>query len=225
MSPVQQTRTPRGALYRIGRLPDPLAWPPWDVVGNGRFDDPEREFRVLYAAAQRRGAFVETLAQFRPVLTALVHLQEVVDAEEPLPKNVVPPHWHQRQAVVRLRVLPGQRWLDLRAPATRETLRTELAATLLTLGLSDLDLGHVLGPSTALTQTIARWAHQRGYAGLAYTSRLDARLTLWALFEGAAFESIGEPDPIAPDDPDLAATARLYGLLVSHELLPRLLSL
>jgi hypothetical protein len=164
------------------------------VVGNGRFDDPEREFRVLYAAAQRRGAFVETLAQFRPVLTALVRLQEVVDAGEPLPKNVIPPHWHQRQAVVRLRVLRGQRWLDLRAPATRETLRAELAATLLALGLADLDLGHVLGPSTALTQRIARWAHQRGYAGLAYTSRLDARLTLWALFEGAAFESIGEPE-------------------------------
>jgi len=93
-------------------------------------------------------------------------------------------------------------------------LRAELAATLLTLRLSDLDLGHVLGSSAALTQTIARWAHQHGYAGLAYTSRLDARLTLWALFEGAAFESIGEPDPITPDDPDLAATARLYGLLV-----------
>jgi hypothetical protein len=110
--------------------------------------------------------------------------------------------------------MPGQRWLDLRAPATREALRVELAATLLTLGLSDLDLGHVLGPNQALTQTIARWAHERGYAGLAYTSRLDARLTLWALFEGAAFESIGQPDLITPDDPDLVATARLYGLLV-----------
>jgi hypothetical protein len=67
--------TPRGALHRIARLPDPLAWPPWEVVGGGRFDDPRREFRVLYAAAQRRGAFVETLAQFRPALHALARLQ------------------------------------------------------------------------------------------------------------------------------------------------------
>lgn len=190
------------------------------MVGNGRFDDPGRKFRVLYAAAQRRGAFVETVAQFRPVLTALVRLQEVAGDDEPLPKNVVPPHWYQWQVVARLRVTPGQRWLDLRAPATREALRGELASTLLTLGLSDLDLGHVLGPTQALTQAIAHWAHLHGYAGLAYTSRLDARLTLWALFEGAAFESMGEPDPITPDDPDLAATARLYGLLISHEILP-----
>lgn len=93
-------------------------------------------------------------------------------------------------------------------------MRAELAATLLTLGLSDLDLGHVLGPSTALTQMIARWAYQRGYAGLAYTSRLDARLTLWALFEGVAIEPVGLPEPLTPDDSDLTATARLYGLLV-----------
>ncbi len=160
MSPVQGIRTPRGVLYRIGRLPDPSAFPPWHVQGHGRFDDP------------------------------------------------------QRHAVVRLRVMPRQRWLDLRAPATREVLRTELAATLLTLGFSDLDLGHVLGSAQALTQAISRWAHEQGYAGLAYPSRLDAKVTLWALFEGAAFASIGEPEPITPDDPDLAATARLYGLLV-----------
>jgi len=201
-------------LYRIGRLPEPHAFPPRNVGGHGRFDDPKREFRVLYAAAQRRGAFVETLAQFRPLLAALARLEELVGADEPIPRNAVPSHWYQRHAVARLRVRPGQRWLDLRAAATREALRAELAATLLTLGLSDLDLGHVLGPSKALTQTIARWAYQRGYAGLAYTSRLDARLILWALFEGTFFEPIGEPDPITPDDPDLAATARLYGLLL-----------
>jgi hypothetical protein len=216
VSPVQGIRTPRGVLYRIGRLPDPGAFPPWHVQGHGRFDDPQREFRVLYAASQRRGAFVETLAQFRPLLAAVARLEAVVGADQPLPRGAVPSDWYQRHAVVRLRVTPGQRWLDLRAPATREVLRAELAATLLTLGFSDLDLGHVLGPAQAVTQAISCWAHQHGYAGLAYTSRLDAKLTLWALFEGAAFASIGEPDPITPDDPDLAATARLYGLVVSH---------
>jgi hypothetical protein len=201
-------------LYRIGRLPDPLAWPPWDVVGHGRFDDPQREFRVLYAATQRQGVFVETLAQFRTVLTVLARLQGVANAPEPLPRPIVPAHWYQRHAVARLRLNPRQRWLDLRAPATREVLRAELATTILTLGLTDLDLSRVLGPRRTLTQAIARWAYERGYAGLVYPSRLDARLTLWAVFEGGTFEPVGLPELITPDDPDLAATARLFGLLL-----------
>ncbi len=109
---------------------------------------------------------------------------------------------------------PGQRWLDLRAPETREELRAELAALLMTLGLSDLDLSRMLGPQRTLTQAIARWAYDRGYAGLAYASRLDGTLTLWALFERVAFEPVGLAEPITPDDPDLVATARLFGLLV-----------
>ena len=212
MSRVRHARTPRGVLYRIGRLPDPLRWPPWEVAGGERFDDPRREFRVLYAAAQRRGAFVETLAPFRPTLESLARLQQLAGNEPPLPRSTVPADWYQRHAVAGLRLRPGQRWLDLRAPATRETLRAELAATLRSLGLSDLDLSRVLGPHRALTQAIARWAYERGDAGLTYTSRLDHRLTLWALFEGAAFEPVGLPEPITPDDPDLVATARLYGL-------------
>lgn len=212
MSRVQETRAARGPLYRIGRLPNPGAFPPWDIVGHGRFDDPQRQFRVLYAAAQRRGAFVETLAQFRPLLSALTRLQDVVGSEEPAPRGAVPSHWYQRHAVVRLHLRPGQRWLDLRAPGTRQALRTELAATLLTLGFSDLDLGHVLGPAQVLTQTISRWAYEHGYAGVVYASRLDDRLTLWGLYEGANFEIVGDPEPITPDDRDLMATARLYGL-------------
>jgi hypothetical protein len=72
----------------------------------------------------------------------------------------------------------------------------------------------VLGPGRTLTQTIARCAYEHRYAGLAYHSRLDHTLTLWAIFEGSAFEAVGLPEPITPDDPDLVATVRLYGLVL-----------
>jgi len=85
---------------------------------------------------------------------------------------------------------------------------------LLTLGLSDLDLSRVLGPRRTLTQAIARWAYERGYSGLAHHSRLDQTLSLWAIFEGSAFEPVGLPEPITPDDPDLMSTARRYGLVL-----------
>lgn len=213
MSPVRDARTPPEVLYRIARLPDPLAWPPAELVGAGRFDDPRHAFRVLYAAAQRRAAFVETVARFRPSLETLAGLRKIEGDLEPSLTRV-PPDWYQKRAVVRLRLRPRQRWLDLRAPETWEVLRRALAATLIELNLGDLDLAAVVGPIRPLTQAVARWAHEHGYAGLVYTSRFDARLTCWAVFEGAGFDPVGTPEPIAPDDPDLVSTARLFGLVV-----------
>lgn len=214
MSPIRQALAPRRPLYRLGWLPDPLAWAPWDAIGDGRFDDPQRRFRVLYAAGRRQGAFIETLARFRPSLEFLARAGDVTGSDEPLPAPVLPVDWYRKRGVGRLRILPGQRWLDLRAPETREVLRVELARTLVELGLPDLDVAGVMGPSRALTQAIARWAYERGYAGLAYHSRFDETLTLWAIFEGAAFEAIGVPEPIEPDDADLVATAHLFGLVL-----------
>jgi hypothetical protein len=213
VSPVRRAATPRGAVHRIGRLPDPLAWPPWELVGDGRFDDPRREFRVLYAG-QRRACFLETLAGFRLSVEALAALRQVTGSQERSPRGVAPTDWYQKRAVARLRLGPRQRWLDLRAADTREALRSELADTLLDLGLADLDLSGVLGPQRRLSQAIARWAYERGYAGIVYPSRFDDALSLWAIFEGAAFEPVGLPEPIVPDDPDLVATARLFGLAI-----------
>ena len=212
MSAVRRAPTPRAPLYRIGRRPDPLAWPPWEYVGSGRFDDPRGEFRTLYATAQRRTAFLETLARFRPSPEVLTALEAVSNTDEPLPGPLVPADWYHARAVGRLRLTMRQRWLDLRSFETREALRRELAHTLIELGLEDLDLSGVVGPRRQLTQTIARWAYEHDYRGLAYGSRLDAALTCWAVFEGAAFEPVGPPEPILPNDPDLVATAKLFGL-------------
>jgi len=41
-----------------------------------------------------------------------------------------------------------------------------------------------------------------------------AALSLWAIFERAAFEPLGVPEPIVPDDPDLVAAACLFGLAI-----------
>src|SRR6266550_2696501 len=42
--------------------------PPLSVTGKSRFDDPNRQFRVLYVAERRLGCFVEALAPLRPSL-------------------------------------------------------------------------------------------------------------------------------------------------------------
>lgn len=90
-----------GRVFRIGRQPDPWAYPDWAEAGEdgtfgNRWDDPESSYRVLYACSQRLGAFVETLSRFRPDPEVIAGLAEIEgeDAEDPaLPPGHVPRGW------------------------------------------------------------------------------------------------------------------------------------
>jgi hypothetical protein len=140
----------------------------------------------------------------------------VTGTDEPPPpaSAVIPLNWLAKRATRRLLIGPDQRWLDLRAPETRAVLRVSFAPLLLQLGLPDLDVSAVYGPSRALTQAIGRWAYEQGYQGIVFGSRHDERFANWAIFEGAIFTPDGLPEPIARDDPDLLAVAALFGLIV-----------
>ncbi len=209
---VAEALPPSQPLYRIGYLPDPLAWPSLQYVGAGRFDDPIGRFRTLYAAEQRIGAFIESLARYRPSPGTLVELRNVVGAPDLSLLPVVPSDWWVRRCVGRFYLRDGQRWLDLREFGTREALRGELANTLVHLGLPDLDVSTVRSLNRNLTRVIARWAYDHGYNGVAYTSRFDDDLDCWAIFEGAAFRRAGPPEVILPDDPDFRETLHLFNL-------------
>lgn len=212
MTDLAEAVPPSQPLCRIGYLPDPLAWPPLQYVGTGRFDDPMRRFRTLYAAEQRLGCFVESLARYRPSPRALVELRKVTGAPDPSLLPVVPSDWWVRRCVGRFYLNPGQKWLDLRVLGTREALRAELADALLRLGLPDLDVSTVRSGSRALTRAIARWAREHGYHGVAYTSRFEDGLDCWAIFEGATLQRAGPAEVILSDDPDLRETLRLFNL-------------
>ena len=210
---AQDAETLAGEIFRIARWPDPLAFPPREFNGNERFDDPLGIFRVLYVGT-RLACFVEWVAPFRLPLALLAQARAVANTAEPLPQPRVVPGRRRQRCIGRLRLAPRQRWLDLRRPETAEALRAEFAPLLEHLGLPDLDVSGMRGPGRVLTQAIARWANEDGYQGLAYRSRFRDDLDCWALFEGAAFERVGPPEPIAPDDPDLRAAAALFGLAV-----------
>jgi hypothetical protein len=214
--PVATTIPPTEGLHRIGRFPDPLAFPPWHVAvaKAGRFDDPSDEFRVLYAAAQRVACFVETLAVFRPRLAFLERASALPDGERgnDIPAvGAIPAGWHRERLIGRLVPAAGQRWLDLRSHETILALRAELAATLLALGLDDFDLSVAIGANRRFTQAIARWAYERDFQGIVYASRHGADLDCWALFEGCSYEAM-EIAPVDLHDPDLVLAAYRLGL-------------
>jgi hypothetical protein len=121
--------------------------------------------------------------------------------------------WIDERLVGSVAADPALAYLDRRAIGTRQCLRTTLADRLRDLGLADLDVSGVCGPRRELTQAIARWAREHGYAGIAYHSRHGIEHTCWALFEGVALSATAPaPQATAADDPDYLRVCAIFGL-------------
>jgi RES domain len=206
MSPDIEAVSPAGPVHRLARRPDAWAWPDWAYAGNdgtfgNRYDDPRGEYRVLYASTERMGAFVETLARFRPD-PALVAALDAIDDDEPVTSGVVPAEWLNDRAIGEA-TLPGE---FARVGATRSLayLRERLG--------QDLDASalrrHV---PRSTTQAIGRLVFDLGeFAGVQYESRLGDDIHNWAVFEPVDVD--GTSEPVAEDDPDLAQALGLLGL-------------
>jgi hypothetical protein len=203
-------------LHRIARH-DPSAYPDWRFVGRGRFDDPRRAYRVLYAGETRRVCFLELLAPYRPSPRDLAALAAMPPGEGPDPVEAQPgldlDEWRRGRVVAELRLAAGQPCLDLRRLETRETLRRALAAELARRHRKDFDAGDALTRDRGLTRRVSRWAYENAYHAIVYASRLDVGQTCWALFENRAVFARGSVSPVAHDDPDMLAVATAFGLV------------
>ncbi|MBX3070949.1 MAG: RES family NAD+ phosphorylase [Thermomicrobiales bacterium] len=204
-------------LYRIGRSPDPLEFPPLSVLGKGRYDDPLGRTPTLYAAAERIGAFMESLDQFRFDLAALAARNEVVaggDHGIDRLEGVIPPSYFRRR-ICTFSVHPNQRWLDVRSPAIHAHLRSELATQLRLMGIGGrFVLGDLLSNDHRVTQLIGRWAIDHGIKGIAYASCHDTSKTCWALFDSARIIRLSQPATLSQTDPDLQEVAKLWHLAI-----------
>lgn len=98
-----------GEVFRVGRAPDAFALAPWEFANSedgtfgGRYDDPAGQYRVLYVARSRVGAFVEKLAPLRPSLTDLRAVAERAAPSErdELPSGGRPRGWSDRRVIGR----------------------------------------------------------------------------------------------------------------------------
>ena len=217
---------PDGSLYRLGREPDPWAWPDWsyaapDGTFGNRYDDPAGSYRVLYASSQRVGAFLETLARFRPDLEVLAELDRIEGEDEPRP--AVPRSWLDNRRLGEATV--AGRFVDVGDTTSLATLRTALAASAIHHGLDEIDAATIrLQAPRAFTQQVSRFAYEQrdergAFAGIRYRSRLGDDVLNWAIFEPAP----DTPSPfvattvgaIEADDPDLQAALQLLGLTLT----------
>jgi hypothetical protein len=159
----------------------------FDVVGVG----------VLYAATHPAGAFAETLAGFRPSSTLLAKMaQHESDTAHAAPGEVTR-SWRLGRRLRSLRLEDPLPFLDVDDPATHTFLTQKMAEQLSALGVGNLDVATVRGPSRLLTRAIAAWAFAQEdddeplYGGIRYGSRLGTH-ECWAVFEGAEIDLVEE---------------------------------
>jgi hypothetical protein len=222
VTPALEVVRPDRPLHRVGRAPDAWALAPWTYAGpdntfGNRYDDPEGEYRVLYAAGQRRGAFLETLARFRADLQLIAELAEIDDDPEfpTAPPATVPGEWLESRCVGAA-TAGTLHFVDISHSQSLAHLRHNLAARLVHYGLDDLDAGDIRKRTPrALTQEVSRYVFERpeAFAGIRYLSRLGDELANWGIFEGSELDEVIESnEAIDPEDADFVSALETLGL-------------
>jgi RES domain len=209
--------SPPGRLHRIGRAPDPWSWPDWahataDGTFGNRWDDPNGSYRVLYAASDRLGAFIEVLARFRPDPQVEQGIADVAGEDDgALPPGRLPASWLKDRRHGEATV--GGSFVEIGHSESLAVLRSDLAARVIHYSLKDLDAAAIrLSAPRRFTQEISRYVQEQTgssgpkFAGISYLSRLGDELRLWAIFEPtvAVTDLLGAPriKSISHDDPD-----------------------
>ncbi len=224
MSELEHT-VPRGPLFRLAHRPDPWVWPPWTYCRRAnRWDDPTDTYRVLYASTERRAAFLETLARFRPDPAVVAGLAGISGPDEgALPPGHVPSSWVAARMIGTATV--GGRFADIGGSASLAHLQEALAARLIHYGYRELDGAVIRGARREFTQEISLYVFGRAdgtgapmFSGVAYRSRLGDEFTNWAIFERPDQNPVRNAmaADLSVDDPDLLATFTLFGLTLAR---------
>jgi hypothetical protein len=219
--------TPAGPIYRVGWRPDPWAPPDWVYatrhgIFGGRYDDPEGQYRVLYANSSRHGCFIETLARFRLSLAFLSELQAIDGDDDFVPLTEVDRGWFTQRLCGQAQT--DARFADVFATAWIAVLRVHFARLATALGIADLDASTLqlteveAGGRYRLTQAVSRYVFEQSdgpYAGVRYISKYGADLINWAIFEPFSIRP-GPSSEIDPDgDPDVQRALMHHHLTVS----------
>lgn len=231
MTPPLAGTRPAGNLYRVARAPNAWAWPPWEYAGEGgtfgnRYYDPRGDYRVLYATSQRVGAFIETLARYRPDPALIIAYEQITvdpedtDAFPTIASGVVPGEWCATRTIGTAR--HAGPFADLGPSTSLAHLRAALAGRLAHYGLDDLDGGDLRRRAPrAFTQEVSRYVFEHGTTGaghpllgIHYLSRLGDDIDNWAIFEGSEPHD-ATTDEIAADDSNLLTALAVLDLVMA----------
>jgi hypothetical protein len=216
------------AVWRTGHAPTPWRFTDWayadqDGRFDGRWDDPDGSYRVLYASTSRFGAFVESLGDFRADPELAAGLEDIVtdDEDRAVPPGHLPVTWLRGRVIGE--ALVTARCAQVGHSRSLACLRGELAALVVRYRLEDLDGSAIrLRAPRAFTQHVSRFVYEctaedgaAQFHGIHYLSRFGDDLGNVALFELPATDdpvSGGTVTPISLDDPALQDAMAHHGL-------------
>ncbi|QEC49221.1 RES domain-containing protein [Baekduia soli] len=179
-------------VWRVGHVDGPFGYPPRAVCSwNSRFDDPQHQYRTIYAADHRLTCLREVLAPLRPNLKAraefaeLQHAQGIAAGHRLSPAGEVTRVWRQNNVLVAGRVARSGHLVDLRERRLMEQLASAHALLLAAHDLLQLDVSEITSSDREITQNFSRDLYDKGASGLRFASALDT-LGCVVLFEGRA---------------------------------------
>lgn len=220
-------------LWRLSRRKyQAMNLPPRKAQGFGRFDDPalqvaysEGEYGVLYLATDPKSAFMEALAGLRSNLKSRqsvlqgaimdINDRNEFESESRGSASVVSTEWQDDWQLTGATITTMAPVFDLTDAAAVQFVRDRLAITLVSMGLTDLDFGHLLSDNRDLTRAISRWIwsleSEEGsplFSGIRYRSRFDPECICIALYENryTVDGDIGTQS-ISPETPGFAEAA------------------
>lgn len=180
-------------VFRVGFPPRPWAWPSWEWSTNGRFsgrwDDPNGNFRTVYAGSTLRACLLEVLAPFRKDPRLASEMDEIEENSEDhvvyptVSPGEVPQAWLEARSITSAR-LEGM-FFEVSDSRSLALLHPQFIGNALQLGLEDFDAA-ALKDSRArpLTQAVASWTFENtDLDGISFSSRHGDDLKLWAIFE------------------------------------------
>jgi len=216
-------------IWRVGRSERPWEFTDWMWSTNGRFygrfDDPQGLYRVVYAATDRVGAFLEALRDFRLSESFASELDEYgpADAIEP---GVVPRSWLSDRWIASA-VLKG-RFADIHHSEWVGYLHRTLGPRFAQWHISELDGGSLRSTTNEdITRTVSRLIYEATeggqplFAGIGYESRFGSDLRCWAVFEHPEVAERPwtgmDAAPIDAEDADLSEACRIHGIRLEAE--------
>lgn len=226
-----EATSPTQPVWRVGRVPDPWAWPAPEFAYGQRWDDSGRAFRTVYAGDTPVACFIEVLAHARPGLTGdpdydSITVDDADQNEYPTPApGIVDPDWLASRLLAEA-VLAGS-YCDVTRTVTIQALRSALLPFALEAGFPDFD-GAALKTAGAsgrkLTQHTATYLYNQArgndaaFDGVHFTSRHGEEHSLWAIFErpdNTPTSPLVTPissEPVDPASGDLAVVFEVLNL-------------
>jgi hypothetical protein len=221
-----------GVVWRVGRVPDPWAWTDWKYAKDqgrfdGRWDDPDGQFRTAYACSNLYACLLEVLAKFRPHLTATAVLEAISadpldDLEFPTVYGRIDRNWldEHRASTAYLRGA----YCAIAHSQSVAALRPAFLALAIESGAADFDVSVLKNPiPRQLTRAIAQRLYEELdpasginlVDGIEFTSRHGDDLPMWAVFERP-----GQPEisPLLDEVSDVELSAETPDLVGAFEL-------